>query len=81
MPLVPFEQLPRCWSSERVNLSKSMQRPLKRNCLELKRNFLEIQQCLSSTTSIPAGFYRQKLWGLVFLALEPWAWGPVVGLG
>ena len=35
----------------------------------------------SSTDSIPIGFHRQKLWGLIFLALEPWAGGPGVGLG
>ena len=31
--------------------------------------------------SIPASFYSQKLWGLIFLALEPWAGEPGVGLG
>ena len=34
----------------------------------------------SSTDSIPIGFHRQKLWGLIFLALEPWAGGPGVSL-
>ena len=36
---------------------------------------------VSSTESIPAGFCSQKLWGLIFLALEPWAGGPGVRLG
>ena len=37
---------------------------------------------VSSTDLIPTGFCSQKLWGLIFLALEPWAAGPgVVGLG
>ena len=36
---------------------------------------------VSSTNSILAGFCSQKLWGLTFLALEPWAQGPGVGLG
>ena len=36
---------------------------------------------VSSTDSIPAGFYSQKLWGLIFLALEPWAGETSVGLG
>ena len=36
---------------------------------------------VSSTDSITAGFCSQKLWGLTFLALEPWAGGPGVGLG
>ena len=31
---------------------------------------------VSSTDSITAGFCSQKLWGLTFLALEPWAGGP-----
>ena len=34
-----------------------------------------------STDSIPAGFCSQKLYRLIFLALEPWAGGPDVGLG
>ena len=29
----------------------------------------------------PRWFLQQKLWGLIFLALEPWAGGPGVGLG
>ena len=36
---------------------------------------------ISSTDSIPTGFCSQKLWGLIFLALEPWAGGPGVGMG
>ena len=35
----------------------------------------------SSTDSVPASFRNQKLWGLIFLALEPWAPGPGLGLG
>ena len=35
----------------------------------------------SSTNSIPAGFCSQKLWGLIFLALEPWAREAGMGLG
>ena len=27
---------------------------------------------VSSTDSIPSGFCNQKLWGLIFLVLEPW---------
>ena len=30
---------------------------------------------------MPTGFCSQKLWRLIFLALEPWAGGPTVGLG
>ena len=36
---------------------------------------------VSSNDSVPAGFCSQKLEGLIFLALEPWAGGPGVGLG
>ena len=36
---------------------------------------------VSPTDSIPIGFCSQKLWGLTFLALEPWAVGPGMGLG
>ena len=36
---------------------------------------------VSSTNSIPTGFYSLKLWGLIFLALEPWAGWSGVGLG
>ena len=35
----------------------------------------------SSTDSISTCFCSQKLWGLIFLSLEPWAEGPGVGLG
>ena len=35
----------------------------------------------ASTDSIPTGFRSQKLWRLIFLALEPWAGGPGAGLG
>ena len=39
--LVPFELLPRCWSSEGVSLSKSLCRPFKRNCLGIRHCFLQ----------------------------------------
>ena len=35
---------------------------------------------VSSTDSTPAGFCSQ-MWELIFLALEPWARGPGVGMG
>ena len=56
-----------------MSLSKSV-------CGLFKRNFLVFQQFLSLTDSIPDGFCSQKLWGLIFLALEPWAGGLGVGL-
>ena len=36
---------------------------------------------ISSTDSVPTGVCRQKLWGLIFLTLEPWAVGSGVRLG
>ena len=50
----------------------------------VKRNCLGFQQFPSSLASIPAGFYIQKLWGLLFLVLDPWtadlmyAWEPLL---
>ena len=35
----------------------------------------------SHSASIPAVFYSQKLWELLFPTLECWAWEPGVGLG
>ena len=35
---------------------------------------------ISFTDSIPTGFCSQKLLGLIFLALEPWAGGLGMGL-
>ena len=67
MPLIP-----RCWSSG-VSLSTSSCGFFKRNCLGLPS--------VSSTNSIPDSFCSQKLWGHIFLALEPLAGGPGVGLG
>ena len=57
-----------------MSLSESVCGPFKRNCQRL-------QQFLSFTVSIPTGFYSLKLWRLIFLALEPWAGAPGVGLG
>ena len=36
---------------------------------------------MSSINSIHAGVCSQKLWGLIFLALELWSGGPDVELG
>ena len=54
------------WSSEGVSLSKSM-------CGFFKGLELLGTLEVSSTDSIPTGFCNQKLWGLIFLALESWA--------
>ena len=48
----------------------------------VQREWLQVSLCRgplrgtawnSSTASIPTSFYSQKMWGLMFLALEPWA--------
>ena len=36
---------------------------------------------VSSTNSFPTRFHSQKLWGLIFLALEPCGEGPGMELG
>ena len=74
MSLMPFNLLSLCWSSEGVSPIKSVHGPF-------KRNSQIAQQFLSSTASIPSGFYSQKLWQHLFLALEPWAGGLDVVLG
>lgn len=35
---------------------------------------------LCLTQPVSPGFHSEKLWGLLFLALEPWAGDPYVGL-
>ena len=42
--------------------------------------FLRETPEVSSTDSVPDGFYSQKLWGLIFQVLELWVGGPGVGL-
>ena len=73
MPLVPFKLLPWFSSSKGMSLSKSMCGLFKRNCLGLQK-FLPL-------TLLLLGFCNQKLWGLIFLALEPLAEGPGMDLG
>ncbi|KAF6119961.1 hypothetical protein HJG60_010328 [Phyllostomus discolor] len=72
MPLAPFKLLSWCWSSEGVSLNKSM-------CGFLRGTAWDSRS--SSTNSVPTGFCSQKLWGLIFLAVEHWAGGPDVELG
>ena len=36
---------------------------------------------VSSATPTLTGFYNQKLWGFIFLVLEPWAVWSGLGLG
>ena len=46
-----------------------------------KRNTWGSSSPPSHSATILAGFYSQKLWRLLFLALEPWAGEPGVELG
>ena len=64
--------VPQCWNSEWVSLSKSIWGLFKRNAWDFRSP-------LSHSATIWAGFYSQKLWGLLFLPL--WAGAPAVGLG
>lgn len=69
MSLVPFKLLPQCWSLEQVKLSVS-----KYTCWDSSSSSFH-----SATISI--GFHSQKLWELIFPALEPWAGELGIGLG
>ena len=71
--LIPFYLMPRCWSSERVSPISLCVGPLRENAWD-SRNLL-------SLSYNPAAFHSQKLWGLLFPALESWAGGPGVWLG
>ena len=46
-----------------------------------KRNAWDSRSPPSHSAKISTGFYSQKLWGQLFLALEPWAEAPHAGLG
>ena len=71
MPLVPFKLLLQCWSSEGVSLSKFMCGFCKRNYLGLQKFFLQTQFPL---------LLQAEIMGTYFLALEPWAGQPGMGL-
>ena len=74
MPLVPFKLLPwLCWSSEWVCLRKFGVDTLRGTARKSSSFFF-------LTNSNPIGFYSQKLWGLIFLALQPWVGVPSMGL-
>ena len=74
MPLVTFKLLPQCWNSEGVNMSRWVH-------VCIPQEELLGAQVVSSTNSTPTGFCSQKLYGLIFLVLEPWARGPGCGAG
>ena len=64
-----------CCIPEGVSLSKSVcgARPFMRRGLRILQFLLPTQPLV--------GFYSQKLWGHIFLALEPWAGWSYMGLG
>ena len=66
MPLAPITQLPQCWSSEGVSLSKSLWGFFKRNCFGL-------QQFLPPTKSLLIFAARS------FEDLSSWHWNPGLG--
>ena len=76
LPVYPwclFKLPPWCWSSEGVSLSRWVY-------VWVSQEELLKALAASSTNSICTGFCSQKLWGLIFLALEPTVGGPGVGL-
>ena len=70
-PRMPFKLLPLHWSSDGVNLWAG----------SLGGAAWDSSSSPSPSSSMTAGFYSQKLRGLLFLTLEPWAGEPGVGLG
>ena len=63
MSLVLFKLLYQSWSTEGLSLNKSVHGPFRRNAWD--------SSCHSShSATIPAGFHSQKLWVVLFLALE-----------
>ena len=71
MSFVPFELLPQCW--HRTSESNYM-------CGPFKSNIWDSRSPPPHSATTPAGFQSQDLWGLFFLALEPWAGEVGVGL-
>ena len=74
IPLASFKLPPQCWSSEGASLSGQVH-------MWFPQEELLRAPTASSTDSISTGVCSQKLWGLIFQALESWAGGPGVGLG
>ena len=72
VPLVPFKLLPQCWSSERVNLNKSMCCFFKGDCLRLPKFLLPTQSPLVFVArnygDSSSWHWKPRLGGLV------WSW-------
>ena len=71
MPLVTFKLLTQCWSSEEVSLSKLCVGSLKGTAWT---------PAFFPPTQFPLFFTTRSYGDLIFLALEPWAGCPGVGL-
>ena len=71
MFMVPLELLPQCWSSEEVSLSESVWGPFKRNSLGFQKPWI----------SLSLWFSQPKVMGLLFVSVDPWAWGAWCGAG
>lgn len=57
-----------------VNLSKSL-------CKFFMMNSCDSSNPLSHSAAISASIYSFRLWGFLFLVLEPWTREPAMGLG
>ena len=64
MALAPFKGLLWCWSPKGVWVCP---------CVGSPQEKMPENPTVSSADPTPTGFYSQKLWGLIILALEPWA--------
>ena len=73
LPLAHFKLQSQHCRSEWVNLNKSEGGTFKRNTGDSRSS-------LFHSAPVPTGFHSQRLWGLLFLALEPWAGDSGVGL-
>lgn len=76
MSLVHFKLLLQHWSSEQVSSSANK---ITHRCF--KRNSWVSRSLPSYSATIPTSFHSQKLWGLVFSALEPLTREPVAESG
>ena len=69
MPVMPFKLLPQCCISQGVSLKRWVH-------VWAPQDELLQAPAVSSADSVTAGFCSQKLWRLIFLALERWATAP-----
>ena len=77
LALKPDDSVPPCMSLA-PSLSESVSKFM---CGLFKRNAEDSSSPPAHSAATCAGFHSQKLWGLLSLALRPWAGEPCVGLG